>query len=175
MVELILREQTDSSMKRYPARSTTHYDPFGFVFINNSLSLSLFPPAFLSVLFTKISLVEFRGSSFNPVARAVANRECEIQSALQSCWKLVRAEYRGARIFNVLPTLCIGEYNEFGLCSASWRLREPNLVLACSKLWSLLHWNEAHERLNFILRKRKPCSTKTKALFYIFHLLSYTM
>lgn len=87
------------------------------------LSLSLFPLAFLSVLFTKISLVEFRGSSFNPVARAVANRECEIQSALQSGWKLVQAEYRGARIFNVLPTLCIGEYNEFGFCSASWRLR----------------------------------------------------
>lgn len=139
------------------------------------LSLSLFAPAFLSVLFTKISLVEFRGSSFNPVARAVANRECEIQSALQSGWKLVLAEYRGARIFNVLPTLCIGEYNEFGLCSASWRLRGPNLVLACSKLWSLLHWNEAHERVNFILPKRKPCFTKTKALFYIFHLFFHTM
>lgn len=137
--------------------------------------ISLFAPAFLSVLFTKILLVEFRGSSFNPVARAVANRECEIQSALQSGWKLVLAEYRGARIFNVLPTLCIGEYNEFSLCSASWRLRGPNLVLACSKLWSLLHWNEAHERVNFILRKQKPCSTKTKALFYIFHLFSYTM
>lgn len=96
-VKLISLEQVDSLMKQY----RNSFDGSFRASVRGHFCLCL-PLCIVCEDFAH-RISQSGEVSFNPVA----NRECEIQSALQSGWKLVSAEYRG--VFVVSSTSHIRE------------------------------------------------------------------
>ena len=96
-VKLISLEQVDSLMKEY----RNSFDRSFRASVRAHFCLC-FPLCIVCKDFAR-RISQSGEVSFNPVA----NRECEIQSALQSGWKLVSAEYRG--VFVVSSTSHIRE------------------------------------------------------------------